>query len=201
MVRLFTSLLDHIRSDDPALYERGLRWYPDAHETARRLAQRYGVETPNVIAVIAVLSPNVRWETNVEAAETVLDAFVRGLDPSSVRIQTYGRNKARAFELIRHPDPASTFNPRTCPKVHAFFRNILDPSDPEPVTIDRHMARLYFALSGEPGKRLTYRRYQDIANLIREASRLHGAIPSEGQAVLWVAWREGAIDADHRLAA
>lgn len=47
-------------------------WYHYAREDVKALADRYDVPESVVAGIVAVLSPNVKWETNVHAAEQVL---------------------------------------------------------------------------------------------------------------------------------
>jgi hypothetical protein len=190
MIDTLHAVLEQVRQAYPDTFERGLRWYQDAHAHACRIAQATGFPVSNAAAVIAIVSPNVRWETNLKAAETFLSEVRDGKSPAEIRIPTYKRNKHVAYIALFFSDPSVLFDERSCPKVRAFYRNILDPSDPEPVTIDRHMHRLWLALSGEHMPRLTLRRYRLIASTVRAVARRSGLVPCEAQAILWLAWKE-----------
>lgn len=58
--------------------------------------------------------------------------------------------------------------------------NILDPDNPEPVTIDRHILNML-----EYNMCMTRKRYYQIVELIREKARDLHMIPNQLQAVLW----------------
>lgn len=47
-------------------------WYRYAMEDVQALAEKYDVPIPVVTAIVAVLSPNVKWESNIHAAEQIL---------------------------------------------------------------------------------------------------------------------------------
>lgn len=79
------------------------------------------------------------------------------------------------------------------PKVRSFYGNILDPEDPEPVTIDTH------AHDAAVGMKLPYAqerglssagRYNSFATAYRGAAQSVGIVPSEMQAAVWTGWKD-----------
>jgi len=67
-------------------------WYDVAHEEASELADNLGMPLDVVAGVIAALSPNLRWEINIDAAENLL------LNPEYYREQIANREE-EASEL------------------------------------------------------------------------------------------------------
>jgi hypothetical protein len=60
--------------------ERSKRWYDGANVIANRMADRYGLSTAQVSAVLAVNSPQTEWFTNVSRAERILDIYFNQQD-------------------------------------------------------------------------------------------------------------------------
>ena len=48
----------------------GIAWYAEAYEECRRIAENNGIAVHIAVAVVAALSPNNRWSTNVSNAVT-----------------------------------------------------------------------------------------------------------------------------------
>jgi hypothetical protein len=77
-------------------------------------------------------------------------------------------------------------------KTGNFYRSIMDPSDPEAVTIDRHahdiaLGRPY----GDADRGLGAKgRYAVLSLAYRNAAAKLGILPSELQATTWVVWTE-----------
>lgn len=163
----------------PGQYQNGLDWYDRARETARMLADgdvRMGA------GVLAALSPQTSWWLNVELAADAFDA--------GVATRHVGDACRKANKILRGADPADVLPMDR--KTGHFYRCIVDPSDPEPVCVDRHAHDIAVGIPlGDWSRGLSARgRYQLVAQAYRLAGELLGAVPSSVQAVCWVAWRE-----------
>lgn len=73
------------------------------------------------------------------------------------------------------------------PKIRSFYFNIMEPSNPEFVTVDGHISALW------QGKALTMKRaiirsrrqYDEIATALKTLAQSLGMIPNQLQATLW----------------
>lgn len=146
-------------------------WYNRAHDIGR-----YHPAGPGILAA---LSPQLRWDRNVEGLHHVADTG------TAYRLALPLSND-RAIAIRNGADPDVTL----CgPKVRAFYANISDPTLAGPVTVDRHALALAFpdhALS-----RIIERKgaYEHVADVYRMVADAHNLKPHEVQAVTWCAYR------------
>lgn len=155
--------------------ERGRSWY----WVARDLAYIIGGGDIRIGAgVIAALSANKRWAENVKLAKDAGNGDVHGHTEANLA-------KVRAI-LIDGADPEDILPMWS--KTGHFFMNILDPSDPDPVTIDRHahdvaVGEVY---GGKPRGLDSKQRYAILALAYRLAARKLSEMPNVVQATVWV---------------
>lgn len=159
-------------------------WYSEAHDTMQGFAQRYRVPVKQVVGACAALSPMVSWPNNLLALNRCLIFHKDGGWDTSV-IPGINRNIYKAQKILEGNDPLDILGGE---KVVAFYHNILDPQDPERVTIDRHAYRIWAGTDSEDSfpKRLM----PIIQNDYREVAKTLGWLPMELQAATWVAYRE-----------
>lgn len=177
----------------PSDEEQGLGWYDEAHRLAAHLGNRYGYHPAQVAAVIAALSPQTEWQENIKAAQLLLE----GRTP---RIQT-ARNISKAERVLLGESPETVFappNPKrpTGHKVRAFFANIADPTDPYPVTIDRHATDIALGRRFSDSTRpvLDYvGSYDHVAEAYRHVGKLYDLLPNQVQAITWIARRRANV--------
>lgn len=154
---------------------KGAAWYPVAHDIA--LAMGDG-DVRKGAGVIAALSPLKSWKVNVKLATDAFAGNVHG---------TFGDAIRKAERIMAGTDPADVL-PMDA-KTGNFFANIVDPSDPNPVTIDRHAYRCAThetMPSGIKGKR-----YAAIAEAYRIAGKARGVTGSTMQAGVWGPMAQG----------
>jgi hypothetical protein len=154
---------------------RGKSWYPDAHALAISLSPD---DVRKGAGVIAALSANKSWAENQRLA---LRAFVTG--------KPYGHTAAnliKAERIMDGADPADIL-PMDA-KTGNFYRCILNPSDPEPVCVDRHAHDVAVGRTfGQTDRGLSASgRYAAVADAYRVAARRLGIVPSTLQAIVWV---------------
>jgi hypothetical protein len=222
--RTATQVLKVFRSSTLEERTAGRDWYHRARRLAEDLVLEFGARgvQPGVAwnwdeavtraaAVIAVLSPRLNWNKNVELARQVYtDAFtmrtIYAERPDDYRGERQRLtnmfpglkgNGDKAYRiLIDGEDPEDVVSG---PKVTAFWRTIVDPSDPRAVVVDRH------ALDVAKGHVLDDRQrgiilgrkgaYEQLSALYRRAAKQltkeTGAewTPAEVQAVTWTTWR------------
>ncbi len=187
--QMFEAILEVFSSASEDDVAAGLSWY--AH-TARQAVEdvrsaflaAHGETLPFAAGcgILAALSPATGWGDNCAGA---IEFAITG----NMFAQTPLFN-ARASAIAQGVTPLDVLGGR---KVRSFYRNILDPSNPGPVTVDRHAASLVFGLrlSERALKPLTGNigGYAYCAGAYRAAARYLGLIPCQVQAVTWIAWR------------
>ena len=172
----------------PEDHTDGMAWYREAHAFASSL----DTDVSRAAGVIAALSPNTSWPTNMRLATNHYAGVFGG---------TFGDATRKAQRILAGEPVESVLRGD---KVTAFYANIM--GDPAHVTIDRHAIDI---ACGKPmsdrersvwmGKRNravlvdAYRRAAAIAT--REAGEtVH---PYQVQAVTWVWWRKNRAVAFH----
>lgn len=156
-----------------AQIERGRNWYPVAHDLALMVGNgnvRKGA------GVIAALSANKGWSENVRLATDAGNGNVHGHT---------GANLTKVTRILGGEDPTDVL-PMSAKTGH-FFRCIEDPTDPDPVVIDRHAHDVAVAeVYGQADRGLSSKgRYAALAHAYRVAALQTGVIPSVLQAITW----------------
>jgi len=174
------------RAATPAERVEGCSWYA----TARQVAESLDPADPaRAAAVLAVLSPRLSWERNVEAAT---DAYA-GRPTRTLRM-----NEDKALRIIAGETPDAVVKG---PKVRAFWAAIVDPDNAEAIVIDRHALDITAGtvLDDEQRGKLLGRKgaYGEVAALYRSAARRLSKefgtdlTAVDVQATTWVSWRRG----------
>lgn len=183
--RLYDAAPEWARAD-------GREWYPRALDTAADIAADTGLPAPRVAAVIAALSPQVRWRENVDAARRLCAAQARGERLADVRLPGYHSNHAKARAILQG-EPIGRGAGRDAfggeaPKVRAFWANIC--GDSERVTLDIWAMRAALgARQTAPPSGDAYRRGEMA---YRHAAHACGEAPCDFQAIIWHAARGAA---------
>lgn len=168
-------------------WSAGLTWYADSQAWISDLADETDLSPQVVAGVVAALSPNNRWERNLEDARNVClavtaddakDAF------DAVSVATFNANKAKAWEILQGKGENSG------PKTRAFARNL--SGDLSAVTVDRHAFNV--AAAGEwivdkGGPKITPKRYEIVAQGYTDVAQLFGIEPAQAQAIAWITWK------------
>jgi hypothetical protein len=154
----------------------GADWYWEAHGLAKLIGRgnvRMGA------GVIAALSPNKRWDINKRIALRTLDGDVSG---------HVGNAIAKATAIMQGTDPTEVLP--MARKTGHFFMNIVDPSDPNWVTIDRHAYRVATCEWDNGDPHITVVMYRLCVEAYQRAAAILGQTPSTVQAATWVWARE-----------
>ncbi len=173
---------------------RGLRWYPDAKAIAHGMALRFNLWPNKVVGVIAALSPQVRWTTNVVAAEKLLQAYVAGGAAAAAQTKVAGfpTNKRKALRiLLGEADDLAIHSTLRGQKQCSFFWSIVGCiNDP---CVDGHAYSVWLGERVPVSKtpKITPRLYAAIqADYIAAAAELGGEYtPAELQAITWLTYR------------
>lgn len=163
--------------------KKELSWYHMAHTFCVGLAEKYGTTLEQAVAVLAVLSPRLKWDLNMRYA----DQYLRTGD-----CPTFFSVKAKLARIMAGEGIEDVTVKG--PKVISFYHCILDPDHTESVVIDRHawaVARGSSEDYNNAGPRDLDRKggYEKIAGLYKEAATILGVRPHQVQAVTWVTWR------------
>ena len=162
----------------------GLLWYHQANFFLSLLSERYSVPLDTVCKVCAVLSPTVTWEANKRDTETLIKAFKSYTLPYAV-VSTYGANKTKAIAILEGKADLLS----SAKKTYNFYRNLLDPLDKEPITIDRHAIKAMYGTLEGGGSTITAKQYEaakTVYALLAEETGLTGA---EFQATVWLTYK------------
>ena len=172
------------RSD--AIDEReGKLAYARYQATMAAYAERYDTTLEIATAVFCALSPNNDYYGNLRSMASVLEGVRTNKFVDDVRVSTYKHCRARAWSYATgRVDFLDTVKG---PKIRSFYLNLIDPNDPEPVTIDGHMHCCWINEDRTMREALvrSKRAYNEIADGCRELAREEGLIPNQLQAILW----------------
>jgi hypothetical protein len=179
-----------------ALYSRaddldksdGRKAYLRYHDLLRDLAAYYGSEFEATVGAFCALSPNNDYLGNLRSLVSMLVCQRDGRPLSEATVSTYKHCRDRAALYLtgewRFLDHAKGL------KIRSFYSNIIDPLDPEPVTVDGHMICAWLNRNmtmSEAQQEMNRTVYREIAAGIRELAREEGMVGQQMQAVLWFA--------------
>jgi hypothetical protein len=183
------NIVSRYRSASPEFLKGGSEWYERAHDEAKKVGKG---NVERGAGLIAALSPQMSWDRNVSMAHEL------------VKTGQASHTDDNLQKAIRIQDGAHPLEVLGGHKVRSFYHNIVDPSNPDPVTIDRHAHDIAvgnpFKGSGGGSRAKSpdlglgaMGRYKHFENAYKTASgHLDVGIPNRVQAVTWVAHR-GAI--------
>lgn len=167
----------------------GKMWYRAANLFATSLSQRFGVTVEQAAGVIACLSPAAKWERNLEDAENLIKAYYhRGyIGAKPVVVTTYGNQKEKALGVLagRHE-----LTPKTGRKTFNFMHNIIDPTNPDFVTIDRHAWRVLTGEQNAGAVQINPRQYSLAELVYKTLARQVNLVPCELQAIAWTQYKK-----------
>lgn len=162
------------------------RWYHNAKEDVKELADKYGINFPVMAAVTAVLSPGNKWLGNLLAAERVVKKFK---NPAlEIKINSYPRNINKALQILQTGDIGLVSGP----KVSVFFKSLVDPdSVAHDLVLDSHAINIWRGIKRnikQTEKPSMETRQKMVSDYKAAASEL--GIPVQAlQAVTWYIWK------------
>ena len=179
------------RDADKLQHAEGLLWYSDALKSANLMAIKHGVPVYIAVAVIAALSPNNKWSRNIINADALIGAFIRGDGIDSVKVSTYHKMKAKAWDILAaRPDYDTAKAMLKGQKITSFFCDIMGEFN---VTIDGHARNIaYGERVGLTDDRtnIGVREYRALQAAYEEAAQRLGLMPYQLQAITWRVWRD-----------
>jgi len=175
----------------------GIAWYAEAYEECRRIAENNGIAIHIAVAVVAALSPNNRWSTNVSNAADLIQAWRERRPMDSVSVCTYGKMKEKAWSILqkmpmRNHIVKEMLNGR---KIVCFYENIMGE---DTCTIDGHARNIAYnerVNLTDNKTNIGVREYANLQEAYRQAAKrctVNGRKfkAYELQAVTWVTWRK-----------
>lgn len=188
MRRNIEALANHSTPDEVLA---GRQWYPSAQEHARRMATYFGGDLRHGAGLVSAASPNTEWDLNlIQAHELATTGEIR-------THPLYAGDKTRkARRIMEGADPADVLPINL--KTGHFFRNIADPTDRDPVTIDMHAHDAALGMKQPSGVDRAlgslgrYNMFHDayassMVRLNREGAGLD--VPNQLQAQVWTTWK------------
>lgn len=164
-------------------------WYRKGHEYAEDIGKTYGCTIDQACAVISVLSPSTAWDTNIQDAYAVCEAWRTGTYDATVG--TYGRQLAKAYVILedckgmKGDDLLPYVGTEGARKTRAFYKNLLHPATSQEVTIDRWILRAL----GLPVNRTTPQLYRLGEMAVCQMAQHYKCQPHKVQALVWVCIR------------
>lgn len=155
---------------------RGMEWYPFAHDFA------YVIGNGNVsvaAAVIAALSPQKAWVTNMGLATDAMNGDIHG---------HVGDALAKVRRILAGEDPTTVLPMNK--KTGHFYMNILDPTNADYVTLDRHAIRVATLDWDNGAPTIRDSLYPKMVCAFQNTASKVGVAPSVFQAGLWLYAKE-----------
>ena len=180
----------------PEEIKHGVTWYKKAYIESKKLALKYDIPIHIVIGVIAGLSPNNKWDRNIQNADTMIKAFINGNAIESFKVSTYNKMKEKAWLILETmPNYEETITILNGKKIVSFYKNI--NGDETEITIDGHARNIFYndrqGLT-TPKTNITKLEYAKIQKAYLKASKkikVNGSVLKayELQAITWLAWK------------
>lgn len=175
------------RQATPSERLTGRLWYSEANLYAQALAKEYSCPIEQPAAILAVLSPNVTWETNKTDARRVMLMEYVGADLADFTVSTYNANKDKAWRIATGENPLNVVRG---PKVTAFWRNIM--GDLSLLTLDSHAMNAWCGERVYGSNLQTKPRVAERKAMLADyysAAKRAGEQPAVFQAILWTVWK------------
>ena len=169
----------------------GKAWYREANGFARELSQTYDIPMPQVVGVIAAISPSVNWDLNKRQAENLCKAYADGGALEDVVVSTYGGQVEKARKILHdarnNTDITKMLGTRAF-KTKAFFNNIFWYPVSDSVTIDQYIVDAAgFEKAWVNGAKWCY---EVLARAITDLATDKNLRPYEVQAIIWVTYKD-----------
>jgi hypothetical protein len=176
MIERIESVLFDMASDEDVT--NGLVWYKVGHDMGAVFGNG---DAAMGCGIIAALSPQEGWDSNLRLAQTMVESGTAGHTDLCV---------SRARAIRNGHDPRAVLGGQ---KVRSFYLNLRFPEKNGPVTVDRHAVAIVFGRPLSDAERRILERpgvYELIASAYRSVARRHNLLAHQVQAITWVAWRK-----------
>jgi hypothetical protein len=157
----------------------GEQWYPKARAIVSQWAEHYGQSVETVACVVAALSPQNNWPTNLIQADDILanrPVSIGGIRANIDKAERILRDRAiRTIEYFPQG-----------PKVASFAINL--SGDDTAVTVDTHAMQAALA-NVQSTYTLKWQPYICFATAYEIAANRVGRLSAEFQAIIWHTWK------------
>lgn len=176
LIKLYDKTTSHERA-------AGRSWYWDAQAFCEFTARKYGLSLSQVCGIVSALSPACSWQRNKQETTWLIESNLEDYEVEPLNFTTYGNNIVKAQRIYSGDDPGQLFSLKTGAKTFNFYHNMLEPHNPDFVTIDRHaLTAIDSKLIHQPTKN----QYQTIADHFKRSACELGMIPCQFQAIIWI---------------
>ena len=195
-----TSIIGTFFMASPAELQEGRQWYSNAAKIAADLRDKYDLPMISAAGIIAALSPQNPWESNIQDSYNVCEAYsVDGKDAAlSVECGTFDTNKRKAIAILELGRSATSYEVHRILnglKVRNFLLSIL--GDSLAVCVDGHAYSIWLGerVSTSDMPTITPRLYQQIADdYVQATVKINDILgtqykPYVVQAITWVVHR------------
>ena len=165
-------------------------WYYTASKEISSLAEKYRMPKDVICAIVAVLSPGIKWKTNLGAAERVItNALIFKTTEEKQLIAAYPRNVQLAQTILETGDVTKVNGP----KVSVFYNSLLNPeSQKSNLTLDGHAINIW---RGEKVKLNSVKNMtkEERAKIIFDYNVVADSLditPQALQAITWKVWQD-----------
>jgi hypothetical protein len=189
------NIVNIYRMATPEEKKHGIVWYATALATCMRIAQDTDTPLHIVVGVCAALSPNNKWERNIDNTKDLIVAYLNGDHIESIKVSTYNAMKRKAWSILdAMPDHNGVIEILNGQKIVSFYRNIMGD---DTCTVDGHARNIYYnqreGLTSDKTN-IGKKEYIEIQKAYVEAGKkvqFNGrALKAfEMQAITWVCWK------------
>ena len=183
------------RLSTPQEKRDGIVWYAKALADCLWISEETEVPLHIVVGVCAALSPNNKWDRNIDNTLSLIRAFLNGDDVETVKVSTYHTMKRKAWSILEAmPDQDEVIKILNGQKIVSFFSNIMGE---DTCTVDGHAKNIFYGerhgLTSDKsniGKKeyaTIQEAYVNAGKQVRFNGRPLKAF--EMQAITWVTWR------------
>lgn len=194
---MLTNLLRVFDAADKEDIEAAKHMWFELNRLVVKIAKNYEYTPATGAAVLAALSPNSSYPGSMHAADRLLHDTNRLLCAArssaslgSFKVSTASHNKLKAWCIAGGASHAVL---NTVPRTKNLFRNVLDPNDPFPVTVDCHVYSAWRGVNvplNSSAQLNSTRLYCTVAGCIREVGWKKGVTPNVVQGIVWRTWRK-----------
>jgi len=167
--------------------ESGIFSYQKYNLIMGRIAEKFGYSIETVTAVFVSLSPNNDYMNNLRSAVTLIDGHSKKISKYRLSVSAFNHCKERAWNFL---EGANFLEETKGPKIKSFYQNIVDPTNPEPVTVDGHIVSAWHGKHiGMKAAAVGNFPYKEIAADIRALAALMRLVPCQVQGIIWFTWK------------
>jgi hypothetical protein len=174
--------------DFPLQAHRDSTWYYVAHSWIKSLSLEHKRDYRRIAAVVAVLSPQSSWKSQLRYIPVLLSQLSKGVtSPAKLKHPGFRANKRKAMDIWHAETLADAERYVRGQKVNSFYLNLCGCDSS--VTVDAHMVDIALGIGRVADRKsfgvLTAKRYKIVADAIRLVSGGSPFTAPALQALLW----------------